>query len=83
MKIPPMPFTMANWSGVTPTVHPGVTGQAICRTFTIGDLRVRRVEHTQATARIVGAISDMFFTFSEANSIPNFAMSENSSYCRE
>ena len=45
MKIPPMPFTMANWSGVTPTVHPGVTGQAIWRTFTIGDLRVRRVEH--------------------------------------
>ena len=46
MKIPPMQFTMANWSGVTPTVHPGVTGQAIWRTFTIGDLRVRRVEHT-------------------------------------
>jgi hypothetical protein len=27
-------------------VHPGVTGQAIWRTFTIGDLRVRQVEYT-------------------------------------
>jgi hypothetical protein len=27
-------------------VHPGVTGQAIWRTFTIGDLRMRQVEYT-------------------------------------
>ncbi len=46
MKIPPPPFTVTDWSGVAPTVHPGETGQAIWRTFTIGDLRVRRVEYT-------------------------------------
>ena len=46
MKIPPLPFTVTNWSDVVPTVHPGETGQAIWRTFTIGDLRVRRVEYT-------------------------------------
>jgi hypothetical protein len=46
MKIPPMPFTVANWSGVTPTVHPGVTERAIWRTFTIGELRVRWGEDT-------------------------------------
>jgi hypothetical protein len=27
-------------------VHPGVTGQAIWRSFTIGDLRVGQVEYT-------------------------------------
>jgi hypothetical protein len=37
---------VTNRSGVTRTVHPGETGQAIWRTFTIGDLRVRRVEYT-------------------------------------
>jgi len=31
---------------VSPTVHPGETGEAIWRTFTIGDLRVRQVEYT-------------------------------------
>ena len=46
MKIPPLPFTVTDWSGVPPTVHPGESGQAIWRTFTIGDLRVRLVEYT-------------------------------------
>ena len=46
MKIPPLPFTVTDWSGVAPTVHPGETGEAILRTFTIGDLRVRQVEYT-------------------------------------
>jgi hypothetical protein len=46
MKIPPLPFTVTNWPDVVPTVHPGESGQAIWRTFTIGDLRVRRVEYT-------------------------------------
>jgi len=43
MKIPPLPFTVTDWSAVAPTVHPGETGAAIWRTFTIGDLRVRQV----------------------------------------
>ena len=38
-------FTVTNWSGA-PTVYPGETGQAIGRTFTVGDLRVCRVEYT-------------------------------------
>ena len=46
MKIPPLPFTVTDWSAVAPTVHPGETGEAIWRTFTIGDLRVRQVEYT-------------------------------------
>lgn len=46
MKIPPLPFTVTDWSAVAPTVHPGETGQAIWRTFTIGDLRVRQLEYT-------------------------------------
>ena len=46
MKIPPLPFTVTDWSAVAPTVHPGETGAAIWRTFTIGDLRVRQVEYT-------------------------------------
>jgi hypothetical protein len=28
MQLPPMPFTVTNWSGVSPTVHRGETGQA-------------------------------------------------------
>jgi len=39
MKIPPLPFTATDWSTVVATVHPGETGDAIWRTFTIGDLR--------------------------------------------
>jgi len=46
MKIPPMPFTVTDWSNVPATVHPGETGEAIWRTFTIDDLRVRHVEYT-------------------------------------
>ena len=46
MHIPPLPFTVTDWSSVKPTVHPGEIGEAIWRTFTIGDLRVRHVEYT-------------------------------------
>jgi hypothetical protein len=46
MKIPPMPFTVTDWSAVAPTVHAGETGGATWRTFTIGDLRVRLIEYT-------------------------------------
>jgi quercetin dioxygenase-like cupin family protein len=46
MKIPALPFTVTDWEGVGPTVHPGETGQAIWRTFNIGDLRVRHVEYS-------------------------------------
>jgi quercetin dioxygenase-like cupin family protein len=46
MKIPALPFTVTDWSGISPTVHPGETGQATWRTFTIGYLRVRLVEYS-------------------------------------
>jgi len=45
MKIPTLPFTVTDWSGIPPTVHPGETGQATWLTFTIGDPRVRLVEY--------------------------------------
>ncbi|WFU59476.1 DHCW motif cupin fold protein [Bradyrhizobium pachyrhizi] len=46
MKIPPLPFTVTDWSNVEPSVHPGETGQALWRTLNIGELRVRMVEYS-------------------------------------
>jgi hypothetical protein len=46
MKIPTLPFSVTDWSGVLPTVHLGEIGQATWRTFTVGDLRVRLVEYS-------------------------------------
>ena len=46
MKMPTLTFTVTDWSSVPPTVHPGETGQAIWRTFSIGNLRVRQVEYS-------------------------------------
>ena len=47
MKLPNSPFTATDWSLVAPTTHPGETGQALWRTVTIGDLRIRMVEYSQ------------------------------------
>ena len=46
MKIPALPFTVTDWSKIEPTRHPGVTGEALWRTFNVGDLRVRMVEYS-------------------------------------
>ena len=46
MQIPALPFTVTDWSAVEPTLHPGESGQAVWRTFTVGDLRVRLVEYS-------------------------------------
>ncbi|MDH2340997.1 DHCW motif cupin fold protein [Bradyrhizobium sp. SSUT77] len=46
MKLPTSAFTVTDWSKVTPTTHPGETGQAQWRTLNIGDLRVRMVEYS-------------------------------------
>ena len=46
MKIPTLPFTVTDWSRIEPTIHPGETGQALWRTFSIGDVRVRMVEYS-------------------------------------
>ncbi|RAO76622.1 DHCW motif cupin fold protein [Dyella jiangningensis] len=46
MKIPALPFTVTNWDQLSPTQHPGETGEALWRSFTVGDLRVRLVEYS-------------------------------------
>jgi len=46
MKIPALPFTVTDWSAVQVTRHPGETGEALWRTFEIGDLRVRQVDYS-------------------------------------
>ncbi|WP_201314279.1 DHCW motif cupin fold protein [Dyella sp. EPa41] len=46
MKIPALPFTVTNWAEVPPTKHPGDTGEALWRSFHVGDLRVRLVEYS-------------------------------------
>ncbi|MGY4569824.1 DHCW motif cupin fold protein [Bradyrhizobium sp. USDA 3256] len=46
MKIPPLPFTVTDWSNVEPSMHPGETGQALWRTLNIGELRIRMVEYS-------------------------------------
>ncbi|MBN8910159.1 MAG: DHCW motif cupin fold protein, partial [Rhodospirillales bacterium] len=46
MQYPAMPFTVTDWSQVTPTEHKGETGVALWRTFQAGDLRVRLVEYS-------------------------------------
>ena len=46
MKIPGLPFTVTDWSRVPAIRHPGDTGEALWRTFEIGDLRVRLVEYS-------------------------------------
>jgi hypothetical protein len=46
MIIEGVPFCTIDWSTVEATVHPGVTGQAIWRTFEMGNIRVRMVEYT-------------------------------------
>jgi hypothetical protein len=46
MKIPTLPFTVTDWAKVTPTLHPGETGEAQWRSLDIGDLRVRMVTYS-------------------------------------
>ena len=46
MNIPPLPFTVTDWSRMPATEHPGETGRAIWRTLAIGDVRVRMVEYS-------------------------------------
>lgn len=46
MKLPPLPFTVTDWSTVPPTAHAGTTGEARWHTQADGDLRVRLVEYS-------------------------------------
>jgi len=46
MKIPPLPFTVTDWTKLPGTDHTGDTGKATWRTLSAGDLRVRMVEYS-------------------------------------
>ena len=46
MRIEDVPFGITDWSKITPTRHPGLTGDAWWRTIEIGNIRVRMVEYT-------------------------------------
>jgi hypothetical protein len=46
MKIKDVPFCTVDWSTIEPTKHPGVTGEALWRTFEMGNIRVRMVEYS-------------------------------------
>lgn len=46
MQIKDVPFCTIDWNQVEPTFHQGITGQAIWRTFEMGNIRVRMVEYT-------------------------------------
>ena len=46
MKIPPLPFTLTDWSNVPQSRHEGETGHALWRTIDIGDIRIRQVEYS-------------------------------------
>jgi hypothetical protein len=46
MQIQGIPFEVTEWSGLTPSEHPGEAGTALWRTRQWGDLRVRMVEYS-------------------------------------
>lgn len=46
MQMSHIPFGTTDWSKIEPTYHKGETGQAIWRTQTFGNIRVRMVEYT-------------------------------------
>jgi hypothetical protein len=46
MRMSAIPFGVTDWSQVEAEVHPGDVGQALWRTRTFGDIRVRRVDYT-------------------------------------
>jgi quercetin dioxygenase-like cupin family protein len=41
-----IPFGTTDWSAIAPSVHKGETGEAVWRTCTFGDIRVRMVEYS-------------------------------------
>lgn len=46
MKLPELAFTSVHWDALPATEHPGETGEAIWRTLTNGDVRMRVVEYS-------------------------------------
>lgn len=46
MNILEVPYVQINWNKIEPTTYRGVTGEAIWRTYEMGNVRVRMVEYT-------------------------------------
>ncbi len=46
MIIKNVPFCTVDWKTIEPTIHPGVTWEALWRTFEMGNIRVRMVEYS-------------------------------------
>lgn len=46
LNIQNTPFHTTDWSGISPTIHPGETGEALWRTIEVGGIRVRMVEYS-------------------------------------
>ncbi len=46
MKIQAIAFQTVNWMEIEPTVHPGLTGEALWRTRQFGEIRVRVVDYS-------------------------------------
>jgi len=46
MNIKDVPFCTIDWNDIIPTRHAGITGEALWRTFEMGNIRVRMVECT-------------------------------------
>ncbi|MDB5929853.1 MAG: hypothetical protein JWR60_1560 [Polaromonas sp.] len=46
MNIDSIPFGTTDWSTVAPTVHPGISGQAVWRTRQFAGIRVRMVDYS-------------------------------------
>jgi hypothetical protein len=46
VKIEGVPFTITDWSCITPTDHPGISGVGLWRTVEAGNVRVRMVEYS-------------------------------------
>lgn len=46
MHIADVPFGTTDWASIEPTIHRGVSGQALWRTQQFGAIRVRMVEYS-------------------------------------
>lgn len=46
MLDPGLPFATTDWSGIEPTVHAGISGEATWRTVMAGGVRTRMVEYS-------------------------------------
>lgn len=46
MKIQEVPYSQIRWDMIPPKSYPGITGEAIWRTYEMGNIRVRMVEYT-------------------------------------